>query len=149
MPSTLPPSLINPPAPPPDPSSSAAPAPPKPRYVVSNAGHAAHPEDIMASCREMQAHLAAMTADAERDLAALRESAQRRELAEKRRIAPGWLDSEVRVLEPERKEGAEREDKADVEMEGEGAPGGKGGADQGGADQGAELDRAFGSMRVG
>lgn len=99
----------------------------------------------MASCREMQAHLAAMTAEAERDLAALREAAEKRELAEKRRIAPGWLDSEVRVLEPERKEGAEREEeKKDVEMEGEGAKAG-----EGGADGGAELDRAFGSMRVG
>lgn len=147
MPSTLPPSLLNPPAPPSDPSSSSPAAPPKPRYVVSNAGHAAHPEDIVASCREMQSHLAAMTAEAERDLAALREAAQRRELAEKRRIAPGWLDSEVRVLEPERKEGTEREEeKADVEMGGEGAAGGEG---EGGADKGAELDRAFGSMRVG
>lgn len=26
-------------------------------------------------------------------------------MAEKRRRAPGWLDSEVRVLEPERKDG--------------------------------------------
>ena len=96
----------------------------------------------------MQSHLASMTAEAERDLAALREAARRRELAEKRRIAPGWLDSEVRVLEPERKEGAEQEDvKADVEMGGEGAAAGEGEGD-GGADKGAELDRAFGSMRV-
>ena len=139
LPSTLPPSLLNPP--PQDPSAPASSAPPKPRYVVSNTGHAAHPDDIVATCREMHAHLASMQADAERDLAELREVARKRELAEKRRIAPGWLDSEVRVLEPEKKEGPGQGEKPDAEMEGtEGT--------EGGGDEGAELDRAFGSMRV-
>lgn len=140
MPSALPPSLLNPPPPPQDPSATTA--PPRPRYVVSSTGHAAHPDDIAATCREMHAHLAAMQADAERDLAGLREAARRRELAEKRRIAPGWLDSEVRVLEPERKEGAGRAERAEAEMEGTEGRG------EGGGDGGAELDRAFGSLRV-
>lgn len=82
-----------------------------------------------------------MQADAERDLAELQEAARRRELAEKRRIAPGWLDSEVRVLEPEKKEGAEQEGEAHAEMEGTERA-------ESGGDEGAELDRAFGSMRV-
>ncbi|SPO00742.1 uncharacterized protein DNG_03490 [Cephalotrichum gorgonifer] len=150
MPSTLPPSILNPP--PSDPSAaasasaSASPASqPKARYVVSNAGHAAHPDDIVATCREMHKHLDAMRADAERDLAALREGARQRELAEKRRIAPGWLDSELRVLEPQRNDGAAaaEEGEGDGEekkMAAEGAVGGEGGE---------ELDRAFGSMRVG
>lgn len=150
MPSTLPPSLLNPP--PQDPSAPASSAPPKPRYVVSNTGHAAHPDDIAATCREMHAHLASMQADAERDLAGLREAARGRELAEKRRIAPGWLDSEVRVLEPEKKEGAGQGEGADADAEAEmkGMEGAGAGAGAGaGGDGGAELDRAFGSMRVG
>ncbi|KAL2112953.1 hypothetical protein VUR80DRAFT_5857 [Thermomyces stellatus] len=139
MPSTLPASILNPP--PQDPSAPASSTPPKPRYVVSNTGHAAHPDDIAATCREMHAHLAAMQEDAERDLAELQEAARRRELAEKRRIAPGWLDSEVRVLEPEKKEVSRPGERADAEMAGtEGAGGGE--------DEGAELDRAFGSMKV-
>lgn len=148
MPSTLPPSLLNPPPQDQSTAPAASSAPPKPRYVVSNTGHAAHPDDIVATCREMHAHLAAMQADAERDLAALREAARTRELAEKRRIAPGWLDSEVRVLEPEKKDGAGAEtstaaaDTADAEMES------TDGAARAG-DEGAELDRAFGSLRVG
>lgn len=74
----------------------------KPRYVVSGSGHAAHPDDIIASCQRLHAHVAQLQAQAHRDLQALTERIVARELAEKRRVAPGWLDSEARLLEPER-----------------------------------------------
>src|SRR5690606_19092710 len=116
----------------------------KPRYVVSSSGHAAHPDEIIASCREMQSHLDTMRRDAERDLAALMEGIRERELAEKRRIAPGWLDSEVRVLEPERTGTASPGvTAAAAEAAGGGAPGAPTGATGEATDQGAELDRAF------
>jgi len=130
----------------------------KPKYVISGSGHAAHPDDIIASCRALQAHVAKLQSDAEADLRALEERIRAQELAEKRRVAPGWLDSDARLLEPERKVGTP-------------AGGYDGGAPQGSAgdlfahggdgnsagglsemavpDEGAELDRAFGVMSLG
>lgn len=79
----------------------------KPRYVVSaSGGHAAHPDDIIASCQALHAHVTQLQAQAQRDLQALTERIKARELAEKRRVAPGWLDSEARLLEPERAAGS-------------------------------------------
>ena len=40
-----------------------------------------------------------------RDVEKWEQSIRDRELAEKRRKAPGWLDSEDRLLEPEKKDG--------------------------------------------
>ncbi|KAK3402858.1 hypothetical protein B0T20DRAFT_474659 [Sordaria brevicollis] len=78
----------------------------KPKYIISpSSGHAAHPDDIIASCQALQAHVAKLQSDAGAELKALEERIKKRELAEKRRMAPGWLDSEARLLEPERKGG--------------------------------------------
>ncbi|KAL2017619.1 hypothetical protein VTK56DRAFT_1887 [Thermocarpiscus australiensis] len=108
MPSTLPPSAAGIAAEPPttslQPTADAPPPPPpKPKYVVSPSGHRAHPDDILAECRALHAHVAQLQAQAGRELAALEERIRARELAEKRRVAPGWLDSDARLLEPERK----------------------------------------------
>ncbi|XXH00495.1 hypothetical protein Hte_006841 [Hypoxylon texense] len=134
----------------------------KVRYVVASSGHAAHPDDIAASCRALQVHLVRTRDDAERTLRDLAERLRARELAEKRRVAPGWLDSDARLLQPERSGG--------------GGGGGGGGSDVGGGgggppvaqqlaemslaerrdsgaisemavDQGEELDRAFGGWK--
>lgn len=105
MPSTLPPSSTG--------ITSTAPSDSnnsddtnKPKYVISASGHAAHPDDILASCRALHAHISKLQDDAEAEIRAIDERIRARELAEKRRLAPGWLDSDVRVLEPERKPGA-------------------------------------------
>ncbi|TLS29484.1 hypothetical protein PpBr36_01970 [Pyricularia pennisetigena] len=117
----------------------------KPRYVVSGTGHAAHPDDIVASCRALQAHVAKLQSDAEAELRALDERIRARELAEKRRVAPGWLDSEARILEPERKlaDGMEG-----LSLRPGPGPGQEGGPSEMAApdhdDPGAELDRVFG-----
>ncbi|KAK2056453.1 hypothetical protein LY76DRAFT_595164 [Colletotrichum caudatum] len=120
----------------------------KPQYVVSQSGHAAHPDDIIASCRALQAHITKMQEDAERDLRDLENRIQERELAEKRRVAPGWLDSEARILEPEKAGGSS------------GGSGGSGGTvspeseearragEMPANDQGAELDRVFGGLSM-
>ncbi|RDW60035.1 hypothetical protein BP5796_11641 [Coleophoma crateriformis] len=92
IPSTLPQSSIGTPAP----GEEKAP------YVVSSSGHSAHPDDIIASCKALQAYIQKVQDDAERDLKAWEEAISARELAEKRKIAPGWLDSEARILEPEK-----------------------------------------------
>ncbi|KAK6211865.1 hypothetical protein LQW54_005566 [Pestalotiopsis sp. IQ-011] len=141
-----------------DPSSMSSSSADKPRYVVSASGHAAHPDDIIASCRALQSHVAAMQADAERELADLDRRVRDRELAERRRVAPGWLDSSARLLEPEKKGGEQQQQPSEAGggvVEGTGSVAGQFAemslADRQGAcemagdlDQGAELDRAFG-----
>ncbi|KXX76554.1 hypothetical protein MMYC01_206275 [Madurella mycetomatis] len=142
----------------------------KPRYVVSASGHAAHPDDILASCRELHAHVSKLQSDAEAELARVEERIRARELAEKRRVAPGWLDSEARLLEPERKAPAGPAGAAAAEQGGTGhemqqrgfgaedaggtSGGGGHGHGPGGAsemavpDEGRELDRFFGGLSI-
>ncbi|KAF0317689.1 hypothetical protein RB213_004975 [Colletotrichum asianum] len=146
MPSALPHSATGIPAAGPDDSGNPNPQPAdasnKPKYVVSQSGHAAHPDDIIASCRALQAHIEKMQADAERDLRELEERIQARELAEKRRVAPGWLDSDARLLEPERAGGEELQDAQTM------AAGQAGASEMPVNDQGAELDRVFGGLSM-
>ncbi|KAK6954148.1 hypothetical protein Daesc_004110 [Daldinia eschscholtzii] len=138
----------------------------KVRYVVAQSGHAAHPDDIVASCKALQAHITRMQEESERTLRELQDRIRERELAEKRRVAPGWLDSDARLLQPERTGRP-----AEAEVEGQfaemsiadhgngGNNGGGGGGSSGGGggttagisemavDQGEELDRAFGGWK--
>ncbi|OHF01794.1 hypothetical protein CORC01_02985 [Colletotrichum orchidophilum] len=115
----------------------------KPKYVISQSGHAAHPDDIIASCRALQAHITKMQEDAERDLRDLEFRIKERELAEKRRVAPGWLDSEARILEPEKVGGsAEGEEAAQQTSAIAGT------SEMPLNDQGAELDRVFGGLSM-
>lgn len=72
----------------------------KARYVVSSSGHAAHPDEILASCRALEADLKKAQTDAETTIRDWEESIKQRELAEKRRVAPGWLDRDEKILRP-------------------------------------------------
>lgn len=90
VPSTIPPSVTV------DPSNPDA----KARYVVSSGGHAAHPEEILASCQSLENHLRKTLQDAEAAIKEWEESIKQRELAEKRRLAPGWLDRDEKLLQP-------------------------------------------------
>ncbi|KAI1437515.1 hypothetical protein GGR50DRAFT_692289 [Xylaria sp. CBS 124048] len=144
----------------------------KPQYVVSpQSGHAAHPEDIIASCRALQAHITRLQESAEKELRELDERIKARELAEKRRVAPGWLDSEARLLEPERKgdgneKGADVDADADADADADDVAAEmaemnisattmaasmvttrRGDVSEMAVDQGEELDRAFGGLR--
>lgn len=92
LPSTLPTS-----------STGTATADDKSQYVVSASGHAAHPDVIIASCKALQAYVQKVQDDADKELKAWQDAIDARELAEKRRVAPGWLDSNTHILEPERK----------------------------------------------
>ncbi|KAK4645989.1 hypothetical protein QC761_206400 [Podospora bellae-mahoneyi] len=157
MPSALPPSASGI-------TSDSAAGGPEPKYVVSPSGHAAHPNDIIASCRALRDHIAKLTADAEAEIKAIDERIKAAELAEKRRLAPGWLDSDVRVLQPERKsvapdgsgiegfgqlslgEGGHGEENTSQQQQGHG-PGGA--SEMAVPDEGEELDRAFGKLGMG
>lgn len=146
MPSALPPSATGVPAAVTDDAAAAAgsgdASANKPKYVISQSGHAAHPDDIIASCRALQAHITKMQEDAERDLRELDRRIQERELAEKRRVAPGWLDSNARLLEPERVGGPLEEEEAPQ------ASTVSGSNEMPLNDQGAELDRVFGGLSM-
>ncbi|KAI4188227.1 MAG: hypothetical protein L6R41_002266 [Letrouitia leprolyta] len=70
------------------------------KIVVSKSGHTASPEDIIASCQALQAHIQKMQEDAERTIREWETRLKEDELAEKRRVAPGWLDREEKILQP-------------------------------------------------
>ena len=144
MPSTLPPSSTGIGASGNDDSAGGGGAS-KPKYVVSASGHAAHPDDIIASCRALQAHISKMQEDADRELKELDDRIRARELAEKRRVAPGWLDSDARLLEPERNTIPATETSAPLQSSQQ-APTST--DSELATDQGAELDRAFGGMNI-
>lgn len=123
--------------------------------MVSASGHAAHPNEIIESCKALQAYIQKVQDDADRELKAWQDAVDARELAEKRRVAPGWLDSDARILEPERKVSAH---KLEREMEQRnlmdaGVPT----SDASGLrhtpvvapnGEGDELDRAFGGLGI-
>ena len=144
LPSTLPPSSTG---------STATSADDKPKYVVSSSGHAAHPDDIIDSCKALQAYIQKVQDDADRELKAWEDEIQARELAEKRRVAPGWLDSDARILEPERIDGRGAAQSAAPAAQVNLMDTDTSSAEisclnqmQGAANNGDELDRAFGGL---
>ncbi|KAM3514381.1 hypothetical protein MY11210_001935 [Beauveria gryllotalpidicola] len=157
MPSNIPPSALGIPnaAAATSSSSSSSPPPseqqqPKPRFVVSQSGNAAHPDDIVASCQALRAHVTKLQEDADRELRAFEERIRERDLAEKRRLAPGWLDSDARLLQPEKgKAAAAAAAQAENElMVGEPVAGQADDGAEPATDEGAALDRAFGGISL-
>jgi hypothetical protein len=73
-------------------------------------------------------------------------SIKERELAEKRRVAPGWLDVEAggRMLTPARKAGGEST--PEIAVLDKGTARVEESSDE--EDEGKELDRAFGEMKM-
>jgi hypothetical protein len=121
--------------------------------VVSSTGHSAHPDDIIDSCKALQAYIQKVQDDADRELKAWEDAIQARELAEKRRVAPGWLDSDARILEPERVDGrgaaqsstqASQVNLMDTDTSSPGLSGLN--LTRGPTSNGDELDRAFGGL---
>jgi hypothetical protein len=119
---------------------------------VSSSGHAAHPDEIITSCKALQAYIQKMQDDADKELKAWEDAIAARELAEKRRVAPGWLDSDARILEPEKKTsgagtGAEAgASLMDVDVSGNDAAHLAQTPAAVPSREGDELDRAFGGM---
>ena len=122
------------------------------KIIVSQSGHAASPDDIIASCQALQAHIEKMQENAERTIREWEENLREEQLAEKRRLAPGWLDRDEKILQPakvaagsvapEQGQSAnlmdqEADGTSDVQMQQPVA-----------SQEGDELDRAFGSMAM-
>ncbi|KAE8553118.1 hypothetical protein EYB25_004499 [Talaromyces marneffei] len=153
--STLPPSITTAAAGP-DNNNNVTDATGKTRYVVSSTGgHVAHPDEILASCQALETHLKKTMADAERTIKEWEENIRQLELAEKRRLAPGWLDRDEKLLQPEAVHASSAAndaqhargdasilDSSTREQEAQSVPA------IAPRDEGEELDRAFGGLDV-
>lgn len=106
IPSTLPPSILSSPASASQSNASAGPDAQLPAYVTSASGFRAHPNAIVAQNRALRQQLDSSSADARASFRSWLDSIKERELAEKRRKAPGWLDSDEKMLRPEKPAGA-------------------------------------------
>lgn len=108
--------------------------------------HAAHPEEILASCQSLEQHLKKTRSHAEDAVKQWEESVRQRDLAEKRKVAPGWLDREEKLLQPSRatptSPRAEQSllDSTSADQSAANLPSMKP------RDEGEELDQAFGRM---
>lgn len=154
-------------------SSSSSGTDSKPKFVVAQSGHAAHPDDIVASCQALTAHVqkiqvclcpcqlkcppTSKTDVAKNDSDALfqkwQADIQARDLAEKRRVAPGWLDRNEKILEPLRKASDSNVmDMLDDEQQQADAKGlrlrGMKGLVERRDEEGEAMDRAFGGLSV-
>lgn len=98
-----------------------------------------------------------MQDDANRTIKEWQERLKERDLAEKRRVAPGWLDSDARILQPERKVDHHNEQPVEtnggsniMDMDASSAEASvlKEMPAQAGTAVGDELDRAFGGMEI-
>jgi hypothetical protein len=132
VPTSLPPSIID------DPNAE------KPKYITSSSGHTAHPDDVIASCQALQQHITKSQEEARKLIDDWEKAIKERELAEKRRVAPGWLDSDEKILEPTKAgSNAQKQGLLDgVDTNHLAAPAMS--PDR----EGEELDRAFGLMDV-
>lgn len=119
----------------------------KPKFIISSNGIASHPDDIIASCRAVEARLTQLQEDADRTLTQWRESIEERELAEKRRLAPGWLDRDEKILQPARTKPLLVQDLMTGDHD-ESRDTPTTGVMTTANTEGEELDRAFGGMRV-
>jgi hypothetical protein len=139
LPTTLPPSMLN--------SAPAASRPELPAYVTSASGFAAHPSAIIAQNQTLLDQITRQRKDAAQKISEWQTGITQRDLAEKRRKAPGWLDSENRLLEPSKastdKNTSQTASLLD-ELPSTDESGSSVDARKSGDDIGAAMDRAFG-----
>lgn len=118
-----------------------------PAYVTSNSGFAAHPSTIVAQNKALLEQLDKQQADAKKKVDDWENGIKERELQEKRRKAPGWLDSEARILEPERKK--EEVNLMDESFETSAERPSDTSKNKEVDDLGNQMDRAFGRSEMG
>lgn len=117
--------------------------------MISSTGLAAHPEDIIASCTALEEHIKKEQEEAERTLQKWLDDIKEIELAEKRRLAPGYLDRQERILQPEKRIATPNMHESILDE-----PSRDQAAVQNSAvlhpqeSAGAELDRAFGDLKT-
>lgn len=147
LPSTLPPSITTSNIDPSDPDQ-------KPQYITSSSGFSAHPSNIISQNRALLSQLTNAPQDAQRKIEEWEKGIRERELAERRRRAPGWLDRDEKILQPDRvlspshDETVKRNKGPEQDLLGAdtNSTGPMMARDDRGADLGAQMDRAFGSL---
>jgi hypothetical protein len=70
-------------------------------YVTSGTGFRAHPSTIIAQNNALHQQLATAASQGKAKIKDWQREIDERELADKRRKAPGWLDSDAKILRPE------------------------------------------------
>ncbi|KAI4236540.1 MAG: hypothetical protein LQ352_007992 [Teloschistes flavicans] len=126
------------------------------KFVVAKSNHAASPEEIIASCKALQNHIQEMQDDADKTLRKWEADLKDEELAEKRRVAPGWLDRQEKILQPTKSSNPTNSESDSTHMQSRSAnimdqqtDGEAGSLQPSIQDQeGDELDRAFGGMAL-
>lgn len=114
----------------------------KPKYIISSSGHTAHPDDIVKSCNALQQHIDQTAKDARKQIEEWEQSIKDRELAEKRRVAPGWLDRDEKILEPSKPVSVKQDLLDGSESPEVNAPA------MSPNREGEEIDRAFGNLAL-
>lgn len=118
-------------------------------YITSPSGtFTTTPEAIIASCQSLISHLTGEKRTAEEKIREWERSIEERELMEKRRVAPGYLDTGVTMLTPVRVGGWKEEVMSQEKNDARGASA-SASAGAGGGKEGEELDRMFGRMGMG
>ena len=83
--------------------------------MTSSTGFAAHPSSIINQNRALLDQISSQQRDAHEKVKKWEQDIKDRELQEKRRRAPGWLDSESKLLQPAKKtEDRQEGDKIDL-----------------------------------
>lgn len=148
LPSTLPPSvLFTPPSNSQGTDSADSAENQLPAYVTSASGFRAHPSSIINQNRSLLEQLTNSATEARATLQTWLDSIKERELAEKRRKAPGWLDSDEKMLRPARPGDAQGSSAAPVQNlmdDDRDTPSMSVIEDPQVSDLGAQMDRAFG-----
>ena len=125
-------------------------APDLPAYTISSTGNfAAHPSTILAQNQSLLRRLEEQAEDGRKKVDAWERSIEERELQERRRRAPGWLDREERLLEPEKAKGEEVPPRNLMDEQDEVSAGGEKAEEKDVEDLGSALDRAFGRSEMG
>lgn len=117
--------------------------------MTSSSGFAAHPRTIIAQNKSLLEQIEKQRKDAQKQVQKWEQSIRDRELAEKRRKAPGYLDTGIALLQPEKPK-AEMGEASSKNLMDEPAPAEVDGAarrgDKDGSDLGVAMDRAFGAL---
>ncbi|KAH7071224.1 hypothetical protein BKA63DRAFT_517554 [Paraphoma chrysanthemicola] len=144
LPSTLPASILQPQSDPNNPQQQQPQQQQPPAYVQSASGTSATPDAILTSCLALQQHLQKLETDARKTLKEWEDRRAAEDLAEKRRLAPGWLDSGVHIIKPEAEEKPQRNaGEAEVANLMDDDP-----QKRQQEKAGEELDRVFGGLQV-
>lgn len=114
--------------------------------MTSSSGFAAHPSTIITQNKALLKGLDSHAIEGKKKVEDWEASIRERELQEKRRKAPGWLDSEMHLLQPEKAQVAQQKE---TNLMYETADTSEKSFEKDVDDLGWAIDRAFGRSEMG